>query len=279
MSAAVEILAPTSPDKLRKTIGAAQKIRVVRKPTSGDRERILVAWISDLDENKRREQLVNLVDMVVIGSEKVPLILINTKTAKPRSYRTLATLTQWANLSKFYLAPDVGAVRRIVRARLAAAESRLIASAFIEDKKLIVWTCEPKRFVVAISDIPALKDMPIKKLNDFELSESGSRLRWNNADVDLNLDSILYYADPKSRKEQDKAHREEAVRYAGVIRSFREERGLKQTNIPGLTERQVRRVEQGESIPRSSTLKKLAAAHELSLDQYLKELAKRSRTK
>jgi ribosome-binding protein aMBF1 (putative translation factor) len=121
--------------------------------------------------------------------------------------------------------------------------------------------------------------MSASDLPNFELSESGSALHWDAGDVDLNLDGILYYVDPKVRREQDKASREEASRYAGAIRALREEHRLTQGDITGLTERQVRRVEQGESTPRSETLRKLAAAHGLSLDQYLKELAKRSKTR
>jgi hypothetical protein len=151
-----------------------------------------------------------------------------------------------------------------------------MASAFVDGDKLIVWTCEPRRLLVPVSKIPALADMPAKDLNDFELSESGSRLHWNKGDVDLDLDNIRYYVDPEVRREHDRERREEAARYAGAIRAFREERGLKQTDIPGLTDRQVRRVEQGKSMPRSATLRKLADAHGLSLDDYLKELAKRS---
>jgi hypothetical protein len=276
MSAAIEILAPTSPDKLKKAMGTVQKTQVVRAFSRGVRERMLVAWISDLDVDKRRQKLAEMVEFVVKETDGVPFILIDVKTTKPRSYRTLSALTRWSSLSGFYLAPGIGAVRRMVKARLAGAETKLMASAFIDGDRLIVWTCEPRRLVVPVSKIPALADMPAKDLNDFELSEAGSRLHWNKDDVDLDLESIRYYVDPEVRREHDRARREEAASYTGAIRAFREERGLKQTDIPGLTERQVRRVEQGENMPRSTTLKRLAAAHELSLDQYLKELAKRS---
>lgn len=39
----------------------------------------------------------------------------------------------------------------------------------------------------------------------------------------------------------------------------------------------VRRIEQGENIPQSETLAKLAAAHGLELNEYMSELAKRSK--
>ena len=46
--------------------------------------------------------------------------------------------------------------------------------------------------------------------------------------------------------------------------------------IAGLTERQICRLEEGNTVPHADTLKNLAAAHGLSIDDYLKELAKRS---
>jgi hypothetical protein len=165
----------------------------------------------------------------------------------------------------------------MVRARQAGAEDKHIASALDEDEKLVVWSCEPTRYVVRVAEIPALAGLSPRELTTFELNESGSRLRWHKADVDLDLATIRYYADPKARKEQDAARRQEAASYAAAIRTLREERGLKQTDIEGLTERQVRRVEQGENVPRSATLRKLAAAHGMTLDRYLGELAKRSK--
>jgi DNA-binding transcriptional regulator YiaG len=278
MSEAVEVLAPTNPDKLKRAIGSGGKASFVTKPSKTKRERIVVGWLSDLDSVKHRKELVDIVDLVVVGgSEGVPLVLIESKTVKAPSYSALETLTQWAANFGAYLAPDEHAVRRLVNARLVGAEQRYIASALIEGDKLVVWSCEPKRYEVRASEIPALARMNASDLPDFELSESGSALHWDAGDVDLNLDGILYYVDPKVRREQDKASREEAARYAGAIRALREDRGLTQDDIAGLTERQVRRVEQGESAPRTETLRKLAAAHGLSLDGYLKELAKRSK--
>lgn len=279
MNEAVEILAPTNPDKLKRVIGIGGRASFVTKPSRTKRERIVVGWLSDLDSAKHRKELVDIVDLVVGGSDGVPLILIESKAVKAPSYSALETLTRWAANFGAYLAPDEHAVRRLVNARLVGAEQRYIASALIEGDKLVVWSCEPKRYEIRASEIRALAHMSAADLPNFELSESGSALHWNVGDVDLNLDGILYYVDPKVRREQDKASREEAARYAGAIRTLREEHGLNQADIAGLTERQVRRVEQGESTPRSATLRKLAAAHGLSLDQYLKELAKRSKTR
>lgn len=278
MSEAVEILAPTNPEKLKRAIGGTGKTSFVKTPSKTRRERIVVGWLSDLDSAKHRKELVDIVDLVVGGSERVPLVLIEAKTMKAApSYAALETLTRWAAHFDAYLAPDANAVRRMVDARLASAEKRLIASALIEGDKLVVWSCEPKRYALRMSDMPALARIDPKHLGNFELNASGSCLHWDSGDVDINLDSIRYYVDPKARKEQDKTSRDEAARYAGAIRALREEHKLTQSDVAGLTERQVRRVEQGESHPRSDTLRKLAAAHGLAIDAYLRELAKRSR--
>ncbi len=59
---------------------------------------------------------------------------------------------------------------------LIKAEGALIASATVEDGKLIVWSCEPRRYAVAASEIPARAKMTPSALTDFEVSESGSRI-------------------------------------------------------------------------------------------------------
>ena len=280
MSEAVEILAPINSEKLKRVIGPA-RASFVKTPTNTQRERIVVSWLSDLDSAERREELADFVDLMLRNPDGATVVLIETKsTHEPRhSYAALEMLARWASNFGAYLAPDEQAVRRMIDARSEGAEDRRIASVLIEGKKLVVWSCEPKLYEVPASEIPALARMNAEHLGQFELNESGSCLHWDEGDVDLNLDGIRYHIDPKVRREQDRASRKEAERYAGAIRMLREEYQLAQTDIPGLTERQVRRVEQGESTPRSGTLQKLASAHGVSLDQYLKELAKKSRTK
>jgi pyrroloquinoline quinone (PQQ) biosynthesis protein C len=48
--------------------------------------------------------------------------------------------------------------------------------------------------------------------------------------------------------------------------------GLKQSEIQGLSERQVRRIEKGEGTTYEA-LRRLAAAHGMDLEPYLRELA------
>jgi len=192
------------------------------------------------------------------------------------AFEALTRLSHQAR-SEPYIAPNPDAVRRLVLARRSGAEKELVASASVEDGKLIVWSCEPHRFEVPITQIPVLAGMSPDVLEKVAVSASGSRIRWPDADVDLNLDTIREYADPDIRRKHETRARREAARYANAIRQFREERGLKQADIEGLTERQVRRLEEGRTVPQIETLRRLAGAHGLDIDEYLRELAKRSR--
>jgi transcriptional regulator with XRE-family HTH domain len=80
----------------------------------------------------------------------------------------------------------------------------------------------------------------------------------------------------KLRAEQESAKFN--ARYGQAIRSLREARGLKQSDIKGLEERTVRRIEKGETRATVNALAKLAEAHEVSLTDYLGELAKTLQT-
>jgi ribosome-binding protein aMBF1 (putative translation factor) len=236
---------------------------------------LLVALLADLDRAQGRRELENLCNRV---KGDVPVVLMSGE-ATPRSEAAFQALTHvtWLAGREVYIAPDVKAVARMLFARQAQAEAKLIASAAVEDGNLIVWSCEPRRYSVPASEIPSLAKMTPVALAELDVSETGSHIHWEDGDVDLDLDVIRAYADPGVRRQHEDERRKEAARYARAIRKLREERGLKQAYIAGLSERQVRRLEGGATLPHSSTLKKLAAAHEMSVEDYLKELAKRSR--
>jgi DNA-binding transcriptional regulator YiaG len=273
MPANVAVLVPN--DRTREALGAiCPKVFISSSYGSGKSHALLVALLADLDRVQGRRELEDLCSRV---KGDVPVVLMS-ENATPRSeaaFQALAHVT-WLVGREVYIAPDADAVARMVFARQVQAEARFIASAAVEGGTLIVWSCEPRRYAVPASEIPSLAKMTPAALANFEVSETGSRIHWKDGDVDLNLDVIRAYADPDVRRQHEAERRKEAARYAGAIRKLREERGLTQARIAGLSERQVRRLEEGDTLPQSSTLKKLAAAHEMSVEAYLKELAKRS---
>ncbi len=277
MSAAVEILVPQPVlPTVKKALGPLPSTTFHARPSHGV-PHLVVSSLDVLDTPGGRIALEDLLH-VASGKKGVPVVMFSAVDV----VQGLAALGALARLSgqarhEPYIAPSPEAVRRLVLAHGSGAEKELIASAVVEDGKLVVWSCEPRRFEVPVSEIPVLAKMRPDTLAKFELSVSGSRLRWPDADVDINLDTIREHADPEVRRDHEARARQEAARYADAIRRFREERGLTQSDIEGLTSRQVRRLEEGGTVPQIVTLKRLAVAHGMTVDDYLQELAKRSR--
>ena len=88
----------------------------------------------------------------------------------------------------------------------------------------------------------------------------------------LDLDALRYIVDPAWRARADLERVTHHARFGRAVSVIRKEHGLKQTEIPGVSARQVRRVE-GGSLPRSETLRRLARAHGVDLREYLARIA------
>lgn len=273
---AIELLVP-EPElpAMKHALGTLHLTTFFSHRTGRSRERMIVSPISALCTAAGRAALDGILGSI-LKREHVPLVFL----AAPMDAAVASLAQELAHIARqtkdepyFAQSPDV--IRRIIFAKQAGAERTLIASATIEDDRLVVWSCEPRCYTVSIEEIPSLRALDPSELSHFEVSQSGSRIRWDGADVDLSLDTILEVADPVVRRRNESKARKDASKLAAAIRRFREERHLKQTDIPGLTDRQVRRIEEGHTVPRFSSLQKLAAAHGLAVNDYLSELAGR----
>jgi len=65
-------------------------------------------------------------------------------------------------------------------------------------------------------------------------------------------------------------------RLGNAVTDLRHDRGLSQSDVKGISARHLRRIEEGESTPRLATLRRLAEAHGLPLNEYLGELGRRA---
>jgi hypothetical protein len=270
MEAIVEVTAAKPVWLVLKEAGPLAGVRFVTAP-SGERNvrRLAVARAADLEGH-----------MPFGLSESTPFILLLLEGQRPRAkaVQTLALLAKRIGRAVDpYVATDVRAVRRIIAAYGRGAEQHLIASAAVQDGFLTVWSCEPKMYRCPVSDIPALARMLPRALASLDVSASGSRIHWSDGDVDMDLDAIRQCSDPDVRKEAEIKYRAEAAGYAHAIRQLRVRHGLRQGQIPGLSEREVRRLERGDVLPHSDTLKKLAKGHGCTLDDYMKKLARLSK--
>jgi hypothetical protein len=272
--AGLEVMAPEPTRTVLRKAGRLGNVRYVTKPTSGKGvRRLAVARLADLDE--RPEELRALSSSPSLL--EAPLVFL--AVGRPHlSVSGLQLLTQLvrkgaSRQSDPFISTDIETLRRVIAAHAMGGERELIASASVQDGVLSVWSCEPRLYQCAVADIPALARLTAAEVEALKVSRTGSRLHWDDGDVDLDLDAIRQYADPEVRKEAESKYRADAVRYGMAIRKLREQRGLRQNQIPGLSDREVRRLEQGVVLPHAETLKKLAAAHACTVDEYMSALA------
>lgn len=148
----------------------------------------------------------------------------------------------------------------------------VIASATVAGDKLIVISCAPTTYEVAFDDVPALAVIPRQEREQFELDEDGSFLHWPSTDTHIDLDAICNAIDPEYRERARVAKATHNREYGNAIAALRQQSGLRQSDVDGLPEAQVRRIEAGAPTSVDS-LRLLAKAHNLRLSAYLDRLA------
>ncbi len=152
-------------------------------------------------------------------------------------------------------------------------QDMLIADASCDDSRLYVMTSSGKKITIPFEQIKSLKDSSYKVRSNFRVSEEGSYIHWPDNDLHMDLDGLMVLIDQSYR---DRA-KLESLRYNTVfgagVASIRKECCVTQSEIDGVSEKEIRRIEKGEIFPNSSTIKKMAKAHSLNFDEYLNKIA------
>jgi hypothetical protein len=167
---------------------------------------------------------------------------------------------------------DPGIPRRVLTAWLQDAQQQLIARASVSKDRLFVLSCALQPYEIGFDSMPSLKRIPVAGRGSFAVDEDGSYLHWAGPDIHLDLDAIRAAIDPEAGVRAQAAKARHDNRYGAAIAQLRLRVGLKQSQIEGLSERQVRRIENGEGTTYEA-LRLLAAAHRMDLESYLRELA------
>ncbi len=167
---------------------------------------------------------------------------------------------------------DASIPRRVLCAWTHRAQEQLIAQVSVSKERLFVLSCALQPYEIAFDTMPSLKRIPLAERGSFVVDEDGSYIHWPGPDIHLDLDAIRAAIDPEARARAKAARAVHDSRYGGAIAKLRLRMGLKQSEIQGLSERQVRRIEKGEGTTYDA-LGRLAAAHRMDLESYLRELA------
>lgn len=150
-----------------------------------------------------------------------------------------------------------------------------IVDAWIENEHVVLLSPSFDRLAVPLKKLARFIGTGEKDINAFGIDEDGRFLYWPHADVHFGWDQFSQMVDPVSALADKQKSREFNKRYGAAIRSLREEHGIKQSAVSGITERHLRRVEHGQQAASKAVLEALAKAHRMPLDEYLKALGKR----
>lgn len=164
---------------------------------------------------------------------------------------------------------------RVLKAWAWGAERTLIADAVSVGDRLLVRDCTLRTIEVAFGQVPALAGLPQAARPAFSVDPDGSFLHWTEGDVHVSLSEIRYALEPELRENVDLKRLASQKRFGLAVAGLRKERGLRQSDIGGVSSKQVHRIESGVVSPRLETVSKLAAALGLNTKDYLDAIASR----
>lgn len=190
-------------------------------------------------------------------------------------FNLLPQLLHQANLrvvKNMFVHQDATVPRRVLNAYCIGAEDKLVANAEVIKDKLHVLSCSAAAYTISFDDWHVLGRIEMQDRVDFEIAEDGGYIHWPSADVHLDIESIRAQTDEGFRKQLLVERLERNERMGQAIATLRKTMKLRQGDIKGLSDRQVRRIERGEGT-KVAAFKSLAKAHGMGLDEYLSAIA------
>lgn len=161
---------------------------------------------------------------------------------------------------------------RMLRAWTSNVQRDSIATATVVQDRLIAISCALEPFEIGFDELPALEKIPGESRGDFEIDEDGVFIHWPRPDVHLDLDDIRLVRDPEKRAKARAHKAAHDAAFGTAVRKLRLSLRIKQTDVPGLSARHIRRIESGY-VPGTEAIDALAAAHGLEPDDYLNEVS------
>lgn len=151
--------------------------------------------------------------------------------------------------------------------------NRRILDARLEDGVLRTISADFRRLEIPVAKIPPLAKAEEAAVQNFEIDEDGSYLYWPKLDVHLGWEQLAQIVDPVAVHKAKQKSREFNVRYGAAIQQLRQDTGLALNAIPGLSDKQLRRIERGDCRLTSNAAESLAQAHGMQPNEYLQAVA------
>lgn len=174
---------------------------------------------------------------------------------------------------RMHVTADQRAIARLLIARCRDVPWEGIVDAYLVGRTLHLLQGDFSFRSFPGDHVPSLREMDAGELESFELDDDGSFLYWPAADLHLGASQLLQAVDPSYLADVEVRRYPASAATGALIADLREKRGLRQRDIEGLSERHVRRIEQGIARLTGDSAGKLAGAFGLGLDEFLLQVA------
>lgn len=163
-------------------------------------------------------------------------------------------------------------LKRILLAWQTGTWERLIAKATLIEASLLVTDCALQTWEIPFQQLPILAKLSPENRAEFKIDEDGSYLYWPSGDIHLDMEALRAIVDPEWQTHLQVERAIYDQKFGEAVAAVRKAHHLKQTDIPGISSRQIRRIEKGDR-PKLETLRKLSQAHGLTVNEYMEEIA------
>jgi hypothetical protein len=164
-------------------------------------------------------------------------------------------------------------VERLLLTLGSDQQQERILDAWWEDHTFVVTNPRFRKLHIPLGKIRCLAGKPREQLENFRIDEDGVFVHWPDLDIHLGWEQFAQAVDNADYLKARQASAAFNRQYGQAIRGLREKQGLRQSDIEGLTPRQVGRIARGQCRATHSALATLAGSHRLPLSDYLASLA------
>ena len=175
---------------------------------------------------------------------------------------------------RMHVTRDDGTLRRLVISLSREWPWEGILDAYVLLDSLVVVHGDMTVRSFPIDRVPGLKILGPQGALGFEIAVDGSFLHWPAADLHLGPSQLLQAVDPMYMADVE-IERYAREKISVALRDMRSEQGLTQSEIDGLSDRHVRRLEKEEIRLTADAAERFAEAFRMSLPGFLSELGRR----
>ena len=149
-----------------------------------------------------------------------------------------------------------------------------ILDASLQQGSFHVVSLDFKRLDVPLSKMRALNGAQQSEVEGFEIDEDGAFIYWPDLDVHYGWRQLQQIVDPMAAVQALHKTGEFNIRYGKAVKKAREAAGLNRSEIRGLSEKQIGRIENGECRLTANAVEVFASAHGVTPNEFLAKVSK-----